>query len=261
MNEVWRDIKGYEGVYQVSNLGNVKSLARIDTYKNGVKYPRQEKILKQYEANSGHLCVYLNKDKKNHLSLIHRLVADAFLDNPNNLFQVRHKDGNKKNNVVDNLEWYGRLRNDERRKAVKGENYSQKPWYGTYRGMIDRCENPNSKNYRLYGGRGIKICDKWHDIKEFEKWVESSDFKKGLSIDRIDVDGNYEPNNCRWATVKEQANNRRETIKITVNGSTKTISEWSEITGLSTTTIRKRYHKGLSGEEILRGGYNIGDSD
>lgn len=254
MSEVWRDIKGYEGVYKVSNLGNVKSLARIDTYKNGVKYPRQEKILKQYETNSGHLCVYLNKNKKNHLSLIHRLVADAFLDNPNNLFQVRHKDGNRKNNIADNLEWYGRLHEGERRKGVKGEIYSQEPWYGTYRGMMDRCENPNSANYHLYGGRGIKVCDEWHDIEKFEEWVKENNYEPGLSIDRIDVNGNYEPSNCRWVTMKEQANNKRNTIKIVSNGMTKTISEWSEITGINKRTIWKRYHKGWPSEEILKEG-------
>ena len=93
MSEEWRDIQGYEGLYQVSNLGNIKSLFRY------------KKILKKSPVSSGYLSVELWKDKKNRRHLIHRLVAKAFIPNPEQLPQINHKDEDKTNNQVDNLEW------------------------------------------------------------------------------------------------------------------------------------------------------------
>lgn len=131
------------------------------------------------------------------------------------------------------------------------KSYYDKPWYGSYRSMITRCENPNAKNYPLYGGRGIKVCKEWHDIEQFEAWVESSGYQKGLSIDRIDVNGDYTPNNCKWSTSKQQANNRRNTVYVTIDGVTKTISEWADFSGLSRNTINTRYCDGVRGVFLL----------
>ena len=107
MQEIWKDIKGYEGLYQISNLGNVKSLKR-----NRFNYRLQrmivvnkEKLLKQSFDGKKYLFVTLQKHKSRKNYRIHRLVAEAFIDNPNNLPQVNHKDGNKNNNCVSNLEW------------------------------------------------------------------------------------------------------------------------------------------------------------
>ena len=103
-----------------------------------------------------------------------------------------------------------------------------------------------------YGGRGIKVCDEWHDIQNFEKWVKDNPFFKGATLDRIDSNGDYEPSNCRWATMYEQDNNRRNTIKIEWNGETHTISQWAKITGLNRSTLNNRYYRGIRGDELFR---------
>ena len=100
MKEIWKDVVGYEGLYQVSNLGRVRSLERIARNNHKIK----EKILTPQLIN-GYLCVHFRKNNSSYTPLIHRLVAQAFLQNPNNLPQVNHKDEDKTNNNVSNLEW------------------------------------------------------------------------------------------------------------------------------------------------------------
>ena len=112
-NEIWKDILGYEGYYQVSNYGRVKSIKR--NTKNQFKY--FERIKEPYIGNNGYLCVVLYKDNKSKHFSIHRLVANAFVDNPNNLPQVNHIDCNKKNNKVNNLEWV--TASDNMKHAIK----------------------------------------------------------------------------------------------------------------------------------------------
>lgn len=99
--EIWKDIPNYEGLYQISNLGNVKSLYRI-TNNNHIIH---EKILKPQDNNNGYLVVNLYKNNKMKAKLIHRLVAKTFIDNPNNYNYINHIDKNKSNNTVNNLEW------------------------------------------------------------------------------------------------------------------------------------------------------------
>jgi len=102
------------------------------------------------------------------------------------------------------------------------------PIYQTWHAMLQRCEYPNDKHYKDYGGRGIKVRDEWHDAQAFIDWALANGWQRGLTLDRIDNDGNYEPSNCRWVTRKEQAWNRRSNRLITFNGKTQPMSQWAE---------------------------------
>ena len=105
--------------------------------------------------------------------------------------------------------------------------------YKIWSKMKNRCNNDKYFQYYLYGGRGIKVCDEWLDKENgfinFYNWSINNGYQENLSIDRIDVNGNYEPNNCRWATQKEQCHNLRTNKNITYNNETHCISEWAEI--------------------------------
>lgn len=103
--EIWKDIKGYENLYQISNIGRVKSLNKIVTCKNGKKFKVKGKILKLTNHKRGYKTIMLHKDGKVKLWLVHRLVGLTFIPNPNNYPQINHKDENKINNCVENLEW------------------------------------------------------------------------------------------------------------------------------------------------------------
>lgn len=90
----------------------------------------------------------------------------------------------------------------------------------------ERCFRLTTKKYQLYGGRGITMCDEWHyDFQSFYDWAMANGYKEDLTIDRIDVNGNYEPSNCRWATQKQQQNNRNDNYKVEYNGETLTLAE------------------------------------
>lgn len=104
--------------------------------------------------------------------------------------------------------------------------------YYVWNGMKSRCLNPNQKSYKNYGERGIKICDEWLNFNNFYEWAMNNGYKEGLSIERENVNGNYEPSNCHWATAKEQANNTRSNHFIEYNGENKTIQQWEDETGL-----------------------------
>lgn len=120
-----------------------------------------------------------------------------------------------------------------------------------WRAMKQRC----SKNFRYhqnYYDRGITVCEQWKSSYiEFRNWAISNGYADDLTLDRIDNDKGYYPNNCRWATVKEQANNKRNNLKLTLNGITHTSAEWAEITGINRTTISKRVKAGWSDEKAL----------
>lgn len=116
--------------------------------------------------------------------------------------------------------------------------------YKTWLGMKKRCYQPHDTSYARYGGRGITVCEDWkHDFLSFYNWAINNGYSEDLTIDRIDVDGNYSPDNCRWCSPKQQANNRRANIKIKIGNATKTLSEWCKIFELSYGTINARYNR------------------
>lgn len=129
-------------------------------------------------------------------------------------------------------------------KDNKTHGKSQTRLYKIWQGIKKRCYNKNDKRFHRYGGRGITVCDEWkNDFITFQEWALNNGYADNLSIDRIDNNGNYEPNNCKWSTNKEQANNTGECIKITIGNTTKTITEWSEVFNVDSKVILARYHR------------------
>lgn len=132
---------------------------------------------------------------------------------------------------------------------------SRTKFYKMYDSIKKRCLNKNNKDYKNYGGRGIKICNEWlnkeNGFINFYNWAIENGYKEGLTIDRINNNGNYEPNNCRWVTNKEQQRNTRNNVFLTYNGETHCLSEWAEILGLTDSCIKGRYFRNLPIEKIL----------
>lgn len=118
--------------------------------------------------------------------------------------------------------------------------------YGIWHGMKDRCYNPNSTFYSRYGGRGITVCEEWkNDYSAFREWAFAHGYdpeksRKYQSLDRLDNDGNYCPENCQWRTSSEQCNNKSNNHLVRLGDEVKTITEWARITGINKSTIEKR---------------------
>lgn len=126
--------------------------------------------------------------------------------------------------------------------------------YKIWIGMKYRCNEPSVPHYHNYGGRGIRVCDEWSSSYEsFREWALANGYAHGLTIDRINNDGNYEPDNCRWSTLKEQSNNKRDTIFVTAWGDTKALSYWLADPRCSVTrhAIVDRLAKGMTPEDAI----------
>ena len=120
--------------------------------------------------------------------------------------------------------------------------------YQIWCSMKSRCKE-KSKMY--YYGRGITVCDEWNEYENFKLWATENGYEVGLSIDRIDTNGNYEPSNCRWVTWKTQTRNRRNSTAVTINGETHSVPEWSEISGIKYCTLWERYIVGNFEKEVF----------
>lgn len=124
--------------------------------------------------------------------------------------------------------------------------------YRIWNKMKGRCNNKRNTHYDCYGGRGIRVCDEWlNDFQKFYKWSVENEYNNNLTIDRIDVDGNYEPNNCRWVSMKVQANNRRTNAQIEFNGKTQNIAKWAEELGINKRTLSNRFERGWTLQRAL----------
>ncbi len=120
-------------------------------------------------------------------------------------------------------------------------NLTNSRLFKIWSGILNRCYNKNNHKYKNYGGRGITICDEWkNDFKVFYDWSITNSYQDNLTIDRIDVNGNYEPSNCRWVNQKTQQNNKNSNLWITYDNQTYTLSEWSEILNINYYTLKSR---------------------
>ena len=121
--------------------------------------------------------------------------------------------------------------------------------------MYCRCNYPSTNGYKNYGGRGIKICKEWTDKENgfvnFYNWAINNGYSENLTLDRINIDGDYEPSNCKWETPKNQSNNRRNNVFIEFNGKTKTAKQWCDEYGIIQTTFNDRIKRGWTIEQAL----------
>ncbi len=116
--------------------------------------------------------------------------------------------------------------------------------YSEWQGMKGRCYNKGSARYADWGGRGIEVCEQWRNsFESFYTWAMANGYQDNLTIDRIDNNGNYCPENCRWVGQQEQCRNRRSNINITIGNSTRTLMEWCEIFQVDYTNVNARYHR------------------
>lgn len=149
----------------------------------------------------------------------------------------------------------------QRRKALARFNKETKTTHGMrntrlykeWRSMMNRCNAKSGKDYKNYAGRGITVCQEWRtSFENFRDWAHSAGYQDNLTLDRIDVNGNYDPSNCRWATLKEQANNTRSNLYLEFRGERKTAKQWADELGINYNTLHSRITtKGWSVERAL----------
>lgn len=145
-----------------------------------------------------------------------------------------------------------RISNNKSRATIHYEE--NKKLYYVYHSMKDRCNKPQNKSYRFYGGRGITVCDEWNEkygFTAFMKWAYNNGYKEGLELDRIDNNGNYEPSNCRWVTHREQAHNTRQNVYAEYNGEKRILSDWAREFGINIRTFCYHYNQGKTIGEIV----------
>lgn len=151
--------------------------------------------------------------------------------------------GNLKTGRVVSCGCYNREVRKNVRRGTHG--YSRTRLYDIWHKMRQRCSREETEHYDRYGGRGISVCKEWNeDFLSFCEWALSSGYTDRLSLDRIDVNGDYEPTNCRWTTMKVQENNRTDNVVVEFDGKTQTLAEWADEYGLKYTTFYRRIERG-----------------
>lgn len=147
----------------------------------------------------------------------------------------------------------GCLRKELMREKLLIHGESGTRLYHIWKAMRKRCSNPNPQDAYLYADRGITVCQEWEDFNAFAKWAKSNGYSEELTIDRVDPNGNYSPDNCRWATWQEQANNKRGTVYVTIGDQTKTLVEWcKEKNVLYSTALHRLRKQHLTGERLFQ---------
>lgn len=125
--------------------------------------------------------------------------------------------------------------------------------YSIYNNMKTRCYNQHSRSYPRYGGRGISICEEWlSDFGSFKEWAGENGYADSLTIDRIDVNGNYDPSNCRWIPIQQQALNTSKNHLVEIDGETKPLTEWSRLYGINPKTVRDRLARAWDYERAIK---------
>ena len=184
------------------------------------------------------------------------VASDIFRVTPSNVFHVtcRCVCGTEKAIRVSNLIYGGsKSCGCMMRKSVSLANKKHGKFgtrvYGIWNGMLTRCFNQTDHAYANYGAKGITVCDRWRSFENF--YADMGEPAEGMTLDRIDGGGNYCPENCRWATTKEQALNRKSTKFITFNGETLCLSDWGARIGMNRGAIARRLEKGWTLEAAL----------
>lgn len=137
----------------------------------------------------------------------------------------------------------GCFRKEENHKRAMTHGMSKSKLFTIWWAMICRCENENNKSYPNYGGRGICVCDEWHDSSAFFEWALNNGYSDGLSIERIDVDEGYSPDNCKWITREKQAHNKRNNFMVDFEGEQKRLVQLCEEYGIDYSTVYQRVRK------------------
>ena len=148
-----------------------------------------------------------------------------------------------------------RAKRSRKRSDDNGRTYNGRftRLFNSWRKMLARCESMSQENWKWYGGRGITVCDEWHDFDKFRDWALASGYERTLQIDRIDNNGPYSPENCRWVSATDNCNNRRSNHWIDAWGETKTLAQWSRDSRcvVKTATVRYRLLSGMCPEEAM----------
>lgn len=181
--------------------------------------------------------------------------ADPYIDSKGHQFRRLHcicACGNERSVLLGNLTQGKSIScGCHRRKLNTKHGLSNTRLYHIWENIIQRCTNPNNSNYPNYGGRGVSVCSDWNDFDSFMKWALLNGYEENLTIDRVDVNIGYCPDNCRWATRYEQDNNKRNNHRIVVDGVSKTIKEWCDAYGVPETRVRSRIDLGWDAKRAL----------